>query len=494
MILAFVGQDYKYQVESLVKMFFPVERFSILYGEIPQDENAVITVERRRKSGYRLLAVVRTDGKVTVKRRILPLTAELSERRLALCAALYKALCEGLGTELPWGMLTGVRPVKQVHALRGEGKNDEEIRRFFSERFFVSQTKSNLCLMTADVQEGLEMGIRPQMASLYVSIPFCPTRCAYCSFVSQAVEKKGTAALIGEYVDKLCGELQATAEVVKQCGLQLETVYFGGGTPTSLSAGQLGILLDCIERSFDLSHLKEYTVEAGRADTITADKLEVLHDHGVGRISINPQSFNDRVLEQVGRRHTARQVVDAYHLARSVGFETINMDLIAGLPGDTLESFERTVEQAVVLAPENITVHALTIKRSSALHEQGRAGGGDAPAMVTYAGQRLLREGYRPYYLYRQKNMVDNLENVGYAKPGHESPYNIYIMEENQTILACGAGGSTKLVAPGRIERIFNYKYPYEYCNGFEEILRRKQEVVRFYGQQEASEHRPAQL
>lgn len=494
MILEFLGHDYKYQVESLVKMFFPVERFSICYEHRAGDENALITAERRGKSSVRLLAVVRLGGRTLARRELLPLEADVQQRRMALCAALYHALCAALGTELSWGMLTGVRPVKQVHALRAQGKSDGEISRYFEKTFFVSEQKRRLCLLTADVQEEMGLGFRPRAASLYVSIPFCPTRCAYCSFVSQAIEKKGTAALIGEYVGKLCGELEAMGEVVKQCGLQLETVYFGGGTPTALTANQLDLLLRCVEQNFDLSHLKEYTVEAGRADTITAEKLQALHSHRVGRISINPQTFNDEVLERVGRRHTAQQAVDAYLLAREVGFETINMDLIAGLPGDTFESFRETVERAAGLSPENITVHALTIKRSSALHEQGLLPANGAARMVAYAGQRLLAAGYRPYYLYRQKNMVDNLENIGYAKPGHESPYNIYIMEENQTILAAGAGGSTKLVGQGRIERIFNYKYPYEYCNSFGEILKRKQEVVRFYEQQKTGEHRPAQL
>ena len=275
--------------------------------------------------------------------------------------------------------------------------------------------------------------------------------------------------------------------MAEQCGIQLRTVYFGGGTPTSITAEQLRRLTDCVAANFDLSRLWEYTIEAGRPDTITREKLEVIRDAGVTRISINPQTFNDDVLRFVGRRHPASAVVDCYRMARELGFDNINMDIIAGLPTDTLPSFQQTVEKLLELGPENITVHTLSVKRSADLAGQEGvdlgALTGDVTEMVDYSQRRLMESGYTPYYLYRQRNILDNLENTGYCRPGKEGLYNVYIMDETHTILACGAGAVSKLRQPGgeEIKRLYNFKYPYEYIDRFDEVLARKNEALEFY-------------
>ena len=321
--------------------------------------------------------------------------------------------------------------------------------------------------------------------SVYAGIPFCPSRCSYCSFVSRTVGDKATQALVQPYVDKLCQELTAIRRTVDKCGLRVRTLYIGGGTPTSLSAAQLTQLMAHIADTFDLSALDEYTVEAGRPDCTDAEKLHILKQYGATRISINPQTFSDAVLANIGRRHTAQDIADCFAAARQAGHRNINMDLIAGLPGDTVEGFTRSLQTAISLDPENITVHTLTLKRASDLVVEHRAAAyDDVAAMLEQCGA-LYAAGYRPYYLYRQKGTLQNLENIGWAKPGTECLYNIYIMEEVHTILSAGAGGSTKLVVPGarrgKIQRIFNFKYPNEYIGRFEEILARKKGVEEFY-------------
>ena len=296
---------------------------------------------------------------------------------------------------------------------------------------------------------------------------------------------KATRALVQPYVDKLCAELTAIRETADRCGLHIRTFYIGGGTPTSLSAAQLEQLMSHIAKTFDLAKLDEYTVEAGRPDCTDAEKLRIIKKYGATRISINPQTFSDQVLQNIGRRHTAQDIIDCFAAARAAGHKNINMDLIAGLPGDTVEGFEASLRQAIALDPENITVHTLTLKRASNIVVEHRAADyADVAAMLGKCSL-LADAGYRPYYMYRQKGTLQNLENIGWAKPGFECLYNIYIMEEVHTILSAGAGGSTKLVIPGqrrgKIERIFNFKYPTEYIDRFAELLDRKKAVEDFY-------------
>ena len=349
--------------------------------------------------------------------------------------------------------------------------------------YYVSPSRRRLAVETA--QEGLraKADLRPEDISLYIGIPFCPTRCAYCSFVSQSVEK--SLGLMDPYLEVLCREITDAAQMVRETGLRIKSFYMGGGTPTTLSARQMDRLLTHLNRSFDLSGCAEYCIEAGRPDTITREKLQVLLDHGADRISVNPQTLDDRVLDTIGRRHTAQDIIDCFAAARAAGHKNINMDLIAGLPGDTVEGFEASLRQAIALDPENITVHTLTLKRASNIVVEHRAADyADVAAMLGKCSL-LADAGYRPYYMYRQKGTLQNLENIGWAKPGFECLYNIYIMEEVHTILSAGAGGSTKLVIPGqrrgKIERIFNFKYPTEYIDRFAELLDRKKAVEDFY-------------
>lgn len=385
---------------------------------------------------------------------------------------LYKVLSEYTGIEIPWGILTGVRPVKVLSKL-----SESEA----AEKLLVSHDKIALARTIDRIQQPMIAAIPKNSYSLYVSIPFCPTRCSYCSFVSHSVDK--AAARMDEYVMRLIEEMKQTADVAKQLGLQLDTIYFGGGTPTTLSAEQLKRLFLALDM-FDRSHVREFTVEAGRSDTITKDKLIAIKEAGADRISVNPQTMRDSVLEAIGRRHTTAQTEEAYHLAREVGFKCINMDLIAGLPTDDAEGFRYSLDRVTELKPENITVHSLSLKRAATLfHEQDRKTQGGAAEMIDYTHKRLQGEGYLPYYLYRQKNTADNQENTGYAKQGTESLYNMFIMEELQTILAVGAGASTKLVDTenGRITRLCNHKFPYEYLDRFDDTKSKNAEIFDFF-------------
>ena len=320
---------------------------------------------------------------------------------------------------------------------------------------------------------------------MYISIPFCPSRCSYCSFVSHSVHRAKN--IIPKYVELLCEELKVTAKAANDLGLKLETVYMGGGTPTALDENQLDTVLKTVRESFDMSAVREFTVEAGRPDTVTKEKLLAIKNNGVSRISINPQTLNDDVLKAIGRNHTAKQMEDAFMLARSLGFDNINTDLIAGLPSDTYESFVDTVEKIIKLDPESVTVHSLSMKRASTLSMNGDypeiEAGKIASDMVDYARNRLSECVIVPYYMYRQSKTVGNLENVGYAKSGFEGLYNVYIMDETHTILACGASAVTKLREPNGnfIDRIYNFKYPYEYISRFDEIISRKQGIYNFY-------------
>ena len=398
---------------------------------------------------------------------------------------LYSCLSEICGREQKWGLLTGVRPTRLVHRLIDEGKSVSQIRDRFINQYKVSDEKFRLVWQTAMVERPIILDSKQKDFSLYISIPFCPSRCNYCSFVSGSVEKMGK--LIPEYIECLIKEIEYTAFVTKQAGLNLKSVYFGGGTPTTLSDFELSLLMGKINDCFDLSNIKEYTVEAGRPDTVTEQKLKVIKSFGADRISINPQTFNDEVLKSIGRKHTTQQTFSAFELARCVGFKTINMDLIAGLTGDNFESFKTSLETAIKLKPENITLHTLTVKRAANLSEDARETfeTAETPAekMVGISYNSLYSGGYAPYYLYRQKGTLSNLENVGYCIANHEGYYNIYIMDEVHSIIALGAGAVTKLMPSydSTMHRIFNYKYPLEYIRNFENIINRKREVLSFF-------------
>jgi len=400
-----------------------------------------------------------------------------------LCTLLYHLLVKLLGFTHGWGLITGVRPVKLLRRLTRE-MGSEGALAYFRDKLLVSDEKRQLCHTTLQAEDKLLALSDAKSFSLYVSIPFCPTRCDYCSFVSQTVVQ--AKKLIPTYVEQLCKEIAYTGEVARRLGLRLETVYFGGGTPTTLSAGELTALFKAVEQSFDLSTVREYTVEAGRPDTVTPEKMAAIRAAGVGRVSINPQTLQPQVLAGIGRKHSVEQFYEAFDIARKAGFDNINTDLIAGLPGDTYDGFSDTMEKILSLSPESVTVHTLSMKRASNIMLQHRPDFGvedDAVRMVRLSAQQLPAHGYAPYYLYRQSRTVGNQENVGWAKSGYEGLYNVYIMDETHTILGCGAGAVSKLKQPGTdyLERIFNYKFPYEYNTGLEEMLRRKDAVPAFY-------------
>ena len=367
------------------------------------------------------------------------------------------------GPPPPWGMLTGIRPAKLASRALESGMTQAETHTLFRETYFVSEARTQLALDAAQAGLDAKASLKPDEISLYIGIPFCPSRCAYCSFVSADVQK--ALKLVEPYLEGLCREIAACAPLLREAGLYLRTIYIGGGTPTTLSPSQLDRLLTQVEQSFDLSRLTEYTVEAGRPDTITPEKLAALAAHGVDRVSVNPQSMEDTVLEAMGRDHRAADIYRAYEMVRASGVPMVNMDLIAGLPKDTVAGFQNTLDQVLALDPENITVHTLALKKGSRLimERQGLPSGEETAAMLDYAWSQLRTDGYLPYYLYRQKYMSGALENIGWCKPGCEGLYNICIMEELHTILALGGGGSTKLTDPatGKIIRITNPKYPH---------------------------------
>lgn len=479
---------FKYELEKLSRLFLPFERLVFTNDKRERDSaEEFASVECiPSENSFELFCELKVDLKHEKREDTVqkPLENEELELELKLALMLFDCFQSITGYESPWGILTGIRPAKllgKIIATDGEKGAIE----YFKNTFLVSEDKLRLCLQCHHSERSVVARSKPDSFSLYISVPFCPSRCNYCSFVSHSVEQ--AKRLIPQYVELLCEEIRRTAEIANKIGLKLQTVYIGGGTPTTLSAEQLTEVLNTVKDNFDLSNIEEYTVEAGRPDTVTREKLFAIKQGGATRISINPQTMNDDVLQKIGRRHTVQQMVDAFKLARECGFDNINTDLIAGLSGDTVEGFCRSVDEIIRLDPENVTVHTLSMKRASNLTksrtvfeaEQGKA----AAKMVEYANKALSDAGIVPYYMYRQSKTAGNLENVGYAKKGYEGLYNVYIMDETHTILACGASAVTKLREPNGpyIERIFNYKYPYEYIERFDTIMERKKGIDEFY-------------
>ncbi len=468
---------FHFEMENLLRAFFPYEKISVLREWEELTPPYVLTSYHDEIS----VSVCLNDFEksLSTDKTLDDMTDELRMAQL-----MYKLLCEYFHTTLPWGVLTGVRPIKLLRRLM-ESMGEQQGIDYYKNDLLVSDKKLKLALITEKCErEILELSQKDSF-SLYISIPFCPSRCNYCSFVSQSIEK--AKYLIDEYVELLCEELEHTAKIAKDLNLRLETVYMGGGTPTTLTASQMDKVLKTVNNNFDMSTCREFTVEAGRADTITKEKLQVIKNNSVDRISINPQTLNDEVLEIIGRRHTAQEAIDAFYLARECGFDNINMDLIAGLKGDCYDSFKNTLDKVLELAPESVTVHTLSLKRSSNLNtnniEIDIGIKNETTDMVDYSQKVLLENDYVPYYLYRQSRMAGNLENVGWAMTGKESLYNVYVMDETHTILACGAGAVTKLKAQSvdKLERIFNFKFPYEYNTRWSQLIERKSAVYSFY-------------
>ncbi len=477
------NNSYHYEMENLIRVFLPDVKIVRAEDTAEDEDYCLLTLE-----GNKISIRLSLEGKNYDSQGVFCLDCRAFsesedsyfERKMAVM--LYDMLREITGYTPPWGILTGVRPAKLMTKLIASQGQENAVDYFINE-LKVSQDKTNLALMVSKNETPIIEGSKADSYSLYLSVPFCPTRCSYCSFISHSNES--AKKLIPEYVEKLCDEIAETAKIAKDLNLRLESVYIGGGTPTVLTASQLKRVTDTLSENFDLSCISEYTIEAGRPDSIDSDKLDVIKNCGCTRISINPQTFSDSVLKEIGRNHTSAETVEAFTSAREKGFGNINMDLIAGLPTDTLESFEKTLDKAVALEPENITVHTLALKRSSTIVTEGKKTNSPTLTsdMLRLVQQKLTKAGYEPYYMYRQSKSLGNLENVGWAKKGYEGLYNIYMMEECHTILSVGAGAVIKLKAPhgNEIERIYNYKYPYEYIGNFQEILNRKQYIHEFY-------------
>lgn len=473
------NHNFHFELENLTRLFFPNEKITVIrdFSE-PQPPYIYTEVSDKITISVNIGSFNKTE---TAVKKLTDDDNELVSAQL-----LYKLLCDFTGLTQPWGILTGVRPVKLLRRLAEESNEEQAVKKFEND-FFVSNEKIELSRETEHNERKILELSKPESFSLYVGIPFCPSRCSYCSFVMASIER--AEKLIEPYTKLLCEEIKRTAEIANKLGLRLETVYFGGGTPTTLSAEQLDTVLGTVNKSFDMSTCREFTVEAGRPDTIDIAKLFALKENKVDRISINPQTVNDEVLKTIGRKHTAQQFFDAFELARKCGFDNINTDLIAGLPTDTPESFKNSLDSIVRLNAECITVHTLCMKRASRLTTEGVTldlqQARDAREMLAYTQNILGQNEYIPYYMYRQSRMVGNLENVGWSKRGFESLYNVYVMDETHTILACGSGGVTKLKRnnPDYLERIFNFKYPYEYIDRFDELIQRKSGIMQFYGQ-----------
>ena len=483
------GHDYQYAVEQIMLILLPEERPEYPDGPPgPEDSAAWSTLSR---TGAKAVSTTKLQwqGRTATAEAFVQLPPDgdkLTLDRLlqrVLKQSFYKAAVELLGEAPPWGALTGIRPAKLASRAMEAGATEEETRALFRDVYFVSPSRTELALAAAKAGMEAKASLRPEELSLYVGIPFCPTRCAYCSFVSADVKR--SLKLVPPFLDALDREIDAVAELLPRAGAAVRTLYFGGGTPTTLTADQLDRLMGRLEQGLDLSRLTEYTVEAGRPDTITADKMAVIAAHGGQRVSVNPQSMRDEVLQAMGRSHTAADILTAYQIVRDAGIPAVNMDLIAGLPRDDVPGFRYTLDAVLDLAPENITVHTLALKKGARLmmERQGLPDGAAVSAMLDYAWSRLAAAGYRPYYLYRQKYMSGALENIGWCKPGFEGLYNICIMEELHTILALGGGGSTKLTDPstGKVVRMANPKYPYEYINGIERVISAKEALVEFH-------------
>ena len=471
---------YEQDIRELLMAFYPGETFV----HEKQDDVTFYIEGTRTDDGEETrfrLQVEEPDGK-TVDETEFPIDyAVRLNAKTAIKKEFYGMLKKRTGKELPWGTLTGIRPTKIAMTRLDHGEDEENIRTFMRDTYLTSEEKIDLSIEIAERERELLSHIDYENGySLYAGIPFCPTTCLYCSFTSYPIgawEKK-----VHLYLEALFKELDYVAEKMKD--RTLDTIYFGGGTPTSLKAEELDALITKIENTFDLSHVKEFTVEAGRPDSITEDKFKVLRAHNISRISINPQTMKQATLDLIGRRHTVDMVKEKFRMARELGFDNINMDLIIGLPEEDINDVRDTMEQVKELAPDSVTVHSLAIKRAARLNifkeRYANLKIQNTQEMIDLTAEYARGMGLEPYYLYRQKNMAGNFENVGYAAPEKACIYNILIMEEKQTIVACGAGTTTKVTFPAenRLERVENVKDVEQYITRIDEMIERKEKLL----------------
>ena len=486
------GKINEYYVQTLCLLFFPGSKFSEKGNMINEDPNVYVDITENEE---------KITASVTIMQNKISASCTCSEEKekypgnaercanIACGKAFFEAGKSIRGITPQWGILTGIRPSKFVYDLMKAGNTKTEAVKILKRDFLVNNKKANIAAEIAVKEKAFINNIKPNSCSIYISIPFCPTRCKYCSFVSCASQK--LLSLIDDYLDKLCADFAETAAIIKSLGLSVSTIYIGGGTPTTLNERQLFKLFKTINENIDVGSLEEFTLEAGRPDTITSEKLYEAKCAGVDRISINSQTLNDEVLEAIGRKHTVNDFYNAFRIAEKSGIPHINTDLIAGLPGEGFLSFSYSVDELIKLHPDNITIHTLSIKNaadfSKIKNEIYCKNIRDVSKCIDYSQIALKNAGYSPYYIYRQKNSVGNLENIGFSIPGTEGKYNIYMMEELQTIFSVGAGAVSKLVSPkkNKIKRIFEYKYPYEYLSDKEgsKNEEKKQMIEKFYSE-----------
>ena len=473
MNLTLIGHDDRYAVEQLQLALFPAGT-----------EGEATSSLHRGKIWLTATAKITLGGKTaSASRRIRASEETVRLRRRALQQSYYKAAIQLLPQLPPWGALAGVRPTKITTKHMLEGGTSASADKLLKDVYYVTPERRKLALDCSTSTVRAAKLLEKDDLSLYVGIPFCPTRCTYCSFVSRTIGRK--TELLDPYLAALMKEIQVSGRLLAESGKHVRTVYIGGGTPTSLSAPQMAALLDAIHDSFDLSRCIEFTVEGGRPDTLDANKLRVIHDHGADRMSIHPQTMEDAVLRACGRPHTAADVVRAYRQAEDAGFKAINMDLIAGLPKDSIDGFRRSLDAVAALNPANITVHTLALKKGADLFEKrvSLPTAEDVTQMVAYANHTLSAQSFKPYYLYRQKYMSGSFENVGWSRDALDCLYNIYMMEEVHTILSLGGGGMNKVNLPdGSLQRFHNPKFPEQYIEMIDDVCRQKAEMFALMG------------
>ncbi len=472
------GYSCKYDMEIFINLFFE------------KDEDVIIMTDMKHEDDIiNVYVEIIFNGKVyfgDYKYKFFHDINNKNNVKKNYTCSVTKAFCETAkkirNVNLSWGVMSGIRPAKVVRQYIEEGYNEEEVKNILLKLYNTSKEKSELALLVANNEKKVLENINKNSVSVYIGIPFCPTRCLYCSFVSTDIKRSGK--YMDEFVSLLIKEIEKTSEIIKKCGLYVENVYIGGGTPTTLSEKNLKLLLESVEKNLITDKIKEFTLEAGRPDTINEEKLTIAKSTGVNRISINPQTMNDITLKRIGRCHTSDMIREKYDLAKKCGFKNINMDLIAGLPDETVEMYKYSLSEVEKLDPESITVHSMCIKKAAALRFSGieLTKSENMNKMLDHTLYEMIKSGRDPYYMYRQKNISGNLENVGYAKKDCMSFYNINIMEEVQTIIALGGGAVTKIVKDDKIERIFNFKDPYEYIKRFDEIIEKKEEILKYYG------------
>ena len=468
MNLTLIGHDDRYAVEQLQMALFP-----------EGTEGESISALHRGSTWLTATAKITINGQTaTAVRRLKAAGETVRLRRRALQQSFYLAACQLLPESPAWGALAGVRPTKITTKHLLEGGTEKSAKDLLKDVYYVTPARRELAVDCSISTVNAARLLEPTDLSLYIGIPFCPTRCAYCSFVSRSVGKR--TELLEPYLGALMKELTATGTLLANSGRKVRTIYIGGGTPTTLSAEQMARLLDAVHDSFDLSRCIEFTVEGGRPDTLDAQKLQTIRQHGADRMSINPQSMIDSVLRASGRPHRSDDVRRSYAQAVEAGYKAINMDLIAGLPTDTVEGFCRSLDEVAALNPANITVHTLALKKGADLFErrENLPTAAEVTEMVAYANQTLRTLGYKPYYLYRQKYMSGSFENVGWSRDNLDCLYNIYMMEEVHTILSLGGGGMNKVNFPdGSLKRFHNPKFPEQYIEMIDDVLRQKQEL-----------------